>query len=440
MKGIKIGLLGCGTVGTGVAKLLLTNQAEIRARLGADLILKYVADVDHDTDRGIVFEKGVFVRDAAQVVNDPEIDIIIEMIGGQDVAKDMILQALKNGKAVVTANKALLAEQGHILFKAAIESKMDLAFEASVGGCMPVIKTVRESLAGNRISAMTGILNGTCNYILSKITDDGSSFETALSEAQAKGFAEADPTLDVEGHDAAHKLAILTALAFGTQIDFKDVYVEGISKITPLDIQFARQFGYRVKLLAISKCDGKTIEARVHPTMIPEDNLLSNVNGSLNAVTITGDAVGDMLLYGYGAGMMPTASAVLSDTIDIARNLLSDSCGRVPLAAFQADQIVQIPVAPISAITTHFYLRFAALDRPGVLSAIAGVLGDHGISIQSVHQKGRKVNGSVPIVILTHLAGEADVQKALAEIAALEAISGQPTLIRIEDKNSDVSH
>lgn len=439
MKSIKIGLLGCGTVGTGVAKLLLANRAEIRARLGAELVLKYVADIDRTTDRGIRFEKGVFVDDAARVVDDPEIDIVIEMIGGQTIAKDLILRAFKNKKPVVTANKALLAEQGDLIFKAAAESNVDLAFEASVGGCMPVIKTVRESLAGNRISAMTGILNGTCNYILSKISDDGSTFEAALAEAQAKGFAEADPTLDIEGRDAAHKLAILTALAYGTRIDFKDVYIEGITKIAPLDIEFARQFGYRVKLLAISKYDGKTIEARVHPTMIPADNLLSNVNGSLNAITITGDAVGDMLLYGHGAGMMPTAGAVVADTIDLARNLLTDSCGRVPLAAFQPDQIAHIPVAPISSVTTHFYVRFAALDRPGVLSAIAGVLGNHGISIKSVHQKGRKENGSVPLVMLTHLAREADVQKALAEIAALEAIGGQPTLIRIEDKNSDAS-
>jgi homoserine dehydrogenase len=435
MRKINIGLLGCGTVGTGVAKILLENKDLIRARVGAELVLKHVADVDLETDRGIRFDDGVLVPDAFQVVEDSDIDIVLEMIGGQGVAKELIQKAIQNGKHVVTANKALIASQGADLFKAADEKGVDLAFEASVGGCMPIIKSIRESLVGNHLKGMVGILNGTCNYILSKITDEGTSFETALSEAQAKGYAEADPTFDVEGIDTAHKLAILTVLAYGTEIQLSDIYVEGISKITPMDIEFAGQFGYKIKLLAISKNHGDAVEARIHPTMIPYDNLLSNVNGTLNAVTISGDAVGDILLYGHGAGMMPTASAVVGDTVDIARNILSNSTGRVPLVSFQMDRIKKIPVMPVDDIQTYYYIRFSALDRPGVLSKISGILGDYGISIKSVHQKGRQSEGSVPIVMLTHLAREADVKKALSEITALDVVGDAPVLIRIEDES-----
>ena len=434
---INIGLLGCGTVGTGVAKLLVENKSLLIARVGADLALKWVADVDIETDRGIRFEKGVLITDARKVVDDPEIDIIIEMIGGEGIAKDLILKAFENGKHVITANKALLASQGNTLFKAAAENGVDLAFEAAVGGCMPIIKSLRESLVGNHITAMTGILNGTCNYILSKITDDGSSYEAALSEAQSKGYAEADPTLDVEGIDTAHKISILGALAYGMEINLDDVYIEGISKITPLDIEFAGQFGYRIKLLAISKFREGSVEARVHPTMIPFDNLLSNINGTVNAIMVSGDAVGDIMLYGRGAGMMPTASAVIGDAVDIARNLLTGANGRMPGLSYQMDQIRSIPVPSIEEISTHYYFRFAALDRPGVLSSISGVLGNHGISIQSVQQKGRKTKGSVPVVMVSHKAKEADVKKALSEIAALDVVGDEPVLIRIEDENLD---
>ena len=333
----------------------------------------------------------------------------------------------------MTANKALLASCGNEIFRAAAAKGVDVAYEASVGGCIPIIKTLRESLAGNHVRSMTGILNGTCNYILSKITDDGTSFESALSEAQTKGFAEADPTLDIEGFDTAHKLAILTSIAYGMEINFKDIYIEGISKITPLDIEFAGQFGYRIKLLAISKDRGTSVEARVHPTMIPFQNLLSNVNGPLNAITVSGDAVGDILLYGLGAGMMPTASAVISDTVDLARNILSGSVGRIPLLSFRMADIRRIPVMPVDEISTHYYFRFAALDRPSVLSKISGILGKYGISLKSVHQKGRKTNGSVPIVMLSHLCKEADVKKALDEISQLDVVSTRPALIRIED-------
>jgi homoserine dehydrogenase len=437
MKKINIGLLGCGTIGTGVAKILIKNADLIRSRVGADLNLKYVADIDLETDRGIRFDNGVFISDAYKVVDDPDIDIIIELIGGEGIARELILKAIDKGKQIVTANKALLAVHGNAIFKAATEKGVDLAFEAGVGGCLPIIKSLRESLVGNHIKSMAGILNGTCNYILSKSTDDGSSFETVLAEAQKNGYAEADPSLDIEGIDTAHKLAILTSLAYGMEINFKDIYIEGISNIDPMDIDFAGQFGYRIKLLAISKNIGNAIEARVHPTMIPFDNPLSSVGGTLNAVTISGDAIGDMMLYGYGAGMMPTASAVVGDTVDLARNLLTGSRGRVPLLSYQMNHIRKIPVMRVEEIETNYYFRFAATDRPGVLSKISGILGDFDISIKSVHQKGRKTKGSVPIVMLTHLAKEADVQKALSEIMNLDVVNAKPVLIRIENENQE---
>lgn len=436
MRQINIGLLGCGTVGTGVARMLIENRELIAARLGAVLNLKRVADLEPNRDRDVALPEGVMVADARRVAAEPGIDIIVEMIGGEGIARELILAAIENGRHVVTANKALLAAHGNTLFQAAAAKGVDLFFEASVGGCMPVIKTLRESLVGNRILAMTGILNGTCNYILSKITDEGSRFADALSKAQKEGYAEADPGLDVEGHDTAHKLAIMSALAFGMEINLREVYIEGISHLTPLDIELAGQFGYRIKLLAIGKAHADAVEMRVHPTMIPFDNILSNVNGTLNAVSLTGDACGEILLYGRGAGMMPTASAVVSDLVDLARNILSGgAAGRLPGLAYQMANIRRIPVLPIEQISTHYYFRFSALDRPGVLSTIAGILGRHGISIQSVQQKGRKSDGAVPVVMLSHRAKEDDVQHALAEISALEVSAEKPVLIRIEDHN-----
>jgi homoserine dehydrogenase len=434
---INIGILGFGTVGAGVAKLLTANRQLLTSRVGADLHLKWVADIDLETDRGVLLPDGILINDAHKVVNDPEIDIIVEMIGGEGIAKDLILKAIENGKHVVTANKALLAACGNELFAAAAGKGVDLAFEASVGGCMPAIKTIRESLVGNHIKSMTGILNGTCNYILSKITDEGISFEAALAQAQRQGYAEADPTLDIEGFDTAHKVAIMAALAYGMAINLNDVYVEGISRITPLDIAFAAQFGYRIKLLAISKFQDNRVEARVHPTMIPFDNLLTNINGTVNALTVSGDAVGDILLYGHGAGMMPTASAVISDIVDIARNMMCGAARRVPPLSYQRENIRDISVLPIEQLITHYYFRFSALDRPGVLSTISGILGKFNISIQSVHQKGRKTDGAVPVVMLSHRVKEADVKQALSEISALNVVSDEPVLIRIEDDSMD---
>ncbi len=437
MKNINIGLLGFGTVGTGVAKILLESRELITSRVGAALNLRRIADIDTTTDRGIRLEKGMLTPDAQNVINDPDIDIIVEMIGGCTIAKDLILKAMDKGKHIVTANKALLADDGNALLKAARSKGVDLAFEASVGGCMPIIKTLKESLAANNIHAMTGILNGTCNYILSRISDDEMSFEAALAEAQKNGFAEADPTLDIEGHDTAHKLAIINSLAFGNKIDLNAVYVEGITRITPLDIAFARQFGYRIKLLAIGKNRGIAVEARVHPTMIPVTNPLSNISGSLNAITISGDRTGDLMLSGYGAGMLPTASAVVGDIVDLARNLICGCSGRVPLFSFQPEHMKQLTILPIDEIVTHYYFRFAAVDQPGVLSKISGILGNHDISLKSVHQKGRKSEGSVPIVMFTHLARESEVQKALKEIYDLEVVTDHPILIRIEDDNHE---
>ncbi len=402
MRHVRLGLIGCGTVGTGVARLLLERRQLLQQRTGIKLELKHIADLDQKKDRGLALAPGVMIENGRQIIDDPQIDIVIEMIGGVTAAKDLILAAIANGKHVVTANKALLATHGNQILRAADAAGVNLAYEASVGGCMPIIKTLREALVSNEIQGMTGILNGTCNYILSKITEEGVSFATALAEAQAKGYAEADPALDIEGHDTAHKLAIVNALAYGMEINCNDIYIEGISAINPLDIQFAADFGYRIKLLAISKNHGDAVEARVHPAMIPVDNILSNVGGSLNAFTVSGHAVQDLFLSGFGAGMMPTASAVLSDVVDLARDLRCKAAGRMPLLAYQADHIKPIPVMPMTEITTHYYFRFAVQDRPGVLAAIAGILGQHGISIKSVQQKGRKTNGWVPIIMLTH--------------------------------------
>ncbi|MFO8048184.1 MAG: homoserine dehydrogenase [Desulfosudaceae bacterium] len=435
METIKIGILGCGTVGTGVARTLLEKQRLMESRSGLSLVLKHIADIDTDRDRGLDLAPGVMTADAEAVVDDPEIDIIVELIGGQSVAKTLMLRAIDQGKSVVTANKALLSACAPEIFPRAEEKGVDVAYEASVGGCMPIIKTIRESLVANRIESIRGILNGTCNYILTKIAAEHCTFEVALRQAQEKGFAEADPTLDVDGFDTAHKLAIVNALAYGMNVNLDDIYIEGIRGITPLDIDFAEAFGYTVKLLAISKQADGAVEARIHPTMIPRDNPLSSVAGSLNAVMVSGDCVEDVLLYGHGAGMMPTASAVVSDIVDLARNIACQARGRVPALSYRSRDISRIPVLPMDDLQSRYYFRFTATDRPGVLSKIAGILGSHDISIKSVHQKGRDEGGQVPLVMLSYGAREADVKAALAEISSLDIVTEAPMLIRIEDKN-----
>ncbi|HXX33145.1 MAG TPA: homoserine dehydrogenase [Thermodesulfobacteriota bacterium] len=435
MKEIKVGLLGFGTVGTGVVTILQRNSKLIERRMGARLVLKRVADIDLETDRGVKLKPGVLTRRAEDVIKDPEIDIIMELIGGAEPAKTFILQAIRNKKHIVTANKALLALHGDEIFREAHRHGVDVNFEASVGGGIPLIRSIKEGLVANRIRSIFGILNGTSNYILSKMTDEGGNFKEVLREAQEKGYAEADPTYDVEGIDAAHKLAILIRLAFGTPLRFKEIFIGGISEITPLDIQFSREFGYRIKLLAIAKTEKGKIEAHVHPTMIPEGHLLSTVDGVFNAIYIKGDAVGPALFYGQGAGQMPTGSAVVSDLVELGRNVLTQSSGqRVPLLSFQEWAIEEIPLKKMDEVVMPFYMRFSALDRPRVLSKISGILGKNDISISAVIQKGRQVNGAVPIVMMTHEAQEKNVHQALREINRLGVILGKTVYIRVENE------
>jgi len=439
MMPVFVGLIGCGTVGSGVARLLVYRAEVFARRLGVPLTLKKVAEVDpgHIENAGV--DKKLFTYRDLDILDDPGIDIVVELIGGVKTARDLVLAAIDRGKHVVTANKALLALHGNEIFAAAAQKGVEVAFEASVCGGIPIILTLRQGLAANRIQELLGILNGTTNYILTQMSEYNLPYGQALAEAQAQGFAEADPTLDVEGVDAAHKLAILTSLAYGTRIDFQAVSVSGISQIEPLDLQFAREFGYTIKLLAITREDGDRLEARVHPTLIPRVHMLAGVGGAMNAVHVTGDAVGPLLLSGAGAGMMPTASAVVSDILDLTRNLSLGIRRRLPPLGSEAALTSNRTVKPLDDIITNYYFRFAALDRPGVLSAIAGVLGKYNISIGAVIQKGREVKGAVPIVMITHESKEADVKKALAEIDHLAAVSPPAVVYRIEDPNLDAA-
>ncbi len=429
---IGVGLIGFGTVGTGVAKILLGSGALIRRRVGVPIELVRVADLDTTRDRGVTLPPGVLINDAKTLIDDPAVDIVIELIGGYDAAKRVILEALAKGKPVVTANKALLAVHGEEIFEATARHKVDLGFEASVGGGIPVIRALTEGLAANTVLSLYGIINGTSNYILSRMTCEGQNFKDVLAEAQAAGYAEADPTFDVAGVDSAHKLAIMVSLAYGTPVNVKEMYTEGITRITPVDITYAEEFGFTIKLLAIAKSLDGEIEARVHPTMVPSASPIAQVEGVYNAIQLVGDAVGDIVLYGQGAGSMPTGSAVVGDVIAIARNLLRGAAGRVPPASFQQDQRRPLRIRPMEEILSQYYMRFMVLDRPGVLSQIAGVLGQHRISIASVIQQGRKEGQTVPVVIMSHTARERDVQAALREIDKMAFISEPTTLIRVE--------
>jgi homoserine dehydrogenase len=434
IKKINVGLIGLGTVGTGLARVLTENAQTIKDRLGCELVLKRVADKDLKSDRNIKLPEGVLTAQARDVIEDPEIAIVVELVGGTGVAKDFILSALDKGKHVVTANKALLSTHGEEIFKKASDKGLDIGFEASVGGGIPVIKALREGLAANDIQSMYGIINGTANYILSKMTNEGGRFEDVLKDAQNKGYAEADPTYDVDGVDTAHKLAILIDLAYGTHVKLDDIFTEGIRKITQVDIKFAKEFGLRIKLLAVAKAvDGK-IEARVHPTMIPATHPLASVEGAYNAVFLKGDAVGSVMLYGLGAGMMPTASAVAADVIDIARNLMKNISHRVCPLSYIDSAIKKVEIRDIETLDIPYYIRFQALDKPGVLSKISGVLGEHNISISSVIQKDRKIGGGVPVVILTHRANERELRMAIEEIEKLDIILDEVVYIRIEEK------
>jgi homoserine dehydrogenase len=426
---INIGIIGFGTVGSGTVKILLGNRDILRERLGFEINLKRIVARNIRKDRGIKVPEGVLTTDVHTVLDDPDIQIVVELIGGISPAKDYILKAIGNGKHVVTANKALLATEGNEIFSAARKAGVEIGFEASVAGGIPIIKVIREGLVANRIKAVYGIINGTSNYILTKMTEENVEFSDALKEAQRLGYAEADPTLDIEGSDSAHKLAILAFLAYGIPFPFNEIYTEGISQISPLDIGFASEFGYKIKLLAIAKSTEGGIELRVHPTMIPKDYLISKVDGPFNAVYIDGDATGSTLYYGRGAGSLPTGSAVVSDIVNIARDIRKNVRERLPLIVKTANDI---GIKTIEDITSRYYFRFSALDKPGVLSKISGILGNYNISIAQVIQKGRKVGEAVPLVVLSHEAKERNVRQALEEIDRLQVVMGKTTFIRVE--------
>jgi homoserine dehydrogenase len=434
VKPINVGLLGIGTVGGGSWDVLQRNAGEIERRAGRAIRITRVADKDIKKAKSLVDGKAKVTADAYEVVRAKDIDIVIELIGGYTIAKDLVLEAIRHGKHVVTANKALLATHGNEIFKAAQQKGVMVAFEASVAGGIPIIKALREGLAANRIEWIAGIINGTSNFILSEMRDKGLPFATALKDAQKKGYAEADPTFDIEGVDAAHKLTILSALAFGIPMQFPKAYTEGISKLTQEDIRYAEELGYRIKLLGITKRAGKGIELRVHPTLIPTRRLIANVEGVMNAVLVKGDAVGATMYYGAGAGSQPTASAVVADLVDITRLVTADPEQRVPHLAFQPDRLAKDPILPIGEVETSYYLRMRVQDRPGVLADVTRILADSKISIDAMVQKEPEQGQSrVDIVMLTHQAIEKNVNAAMAKIEKLPTVVGRVTRIRLEE-------
>lgn len=429
-RSIRVGLVGFGTVGSGMARLLIEESDTISARVGLSLELAQICDRDVTTNRELPIPPGVLTTDIHDILDDPGIEIFVELIGGIEPARSFILSAIERGKHVVTANKALLATHGREIFDAAEKKGVAIGFEASVGGGIPVIKAVREGLVANRLHTLAGIMNGTSNYILSRMSDEGISFNDALLKAQACGYAEADPTYDVAGIDTAHKLAILSSLAFGVPVGLDDILVEGITKISPVDIEFAREFGYAIKLLAIARNGEAGTELRVHPAMVPQDHLLAQVKGAYNAFYLVGDAVGKVILSGLGAGQMPTGSAVVADLVDIARII---AYGSAPPTSGGLSSGTAGRLRPIPAEDLHgrYYMRFSVIDQPGVLAGIAGVLGGHGISIESVVQKGRRRGESVPIVMLTHEAREGAVLAAIERIDSMDVVTDETVLIRI---------
>ena len=434
MKPVNVGLLGIGTVGSGVWDVLHRNASEIERRAGRGIRITQVADKDTKRATAIVKKGARVTDDAFALVKDKSIDIVIELIGGYSIAKELVLEAIKNGKHVVTANKALLATHGNEIFKAAQKKGVMVAFEASVAGGIPIIKALREGLAANRVEWIAGIINGTSNFILSEMRDKGLPFLAVLKDAQKKGYAEADPTFDIEGVDAAHKLTILSALAFGIPMQFERAYTEGISKLTQMDIRYAEELGYRIKLLGITKRTPKGIELRVHPTLVPERRLIANVEGVMNAVLIRGDAAGPTMYYGAGAGSQPTASAVVADLVDVTRLITADPHHRVPHLAFQPDRLAKDPILPIGAVTTAYYLRMRVQDRPGVLADVTRILADLKISIDAMVQKEPEPGQSrVDIVMLTHQALEKNVDAAMAKIEKLKTVLGKVTRIRLEE-------
>ncbi len=427
---IRVGLIGFGTVGSGLAKTLLDQQDVLSRKVGLPITLSRVADI-RITELPPEYRATVLTNDANDIFTDPTIDIVVELIGGIEPARTFILKAIEAGKHVITANKALLSIHGKEIFEAAAARGVEVGFEASVGGGIPVIKALKEGLVANRIQSIRGIMNGTANYILSAMTEHGTPFAEVLAEAQRHGYAEADPTYDIEGIDTAHKLAILMSIAYGKHVHLDHISVEGISTIKPIDIDFAREFGYRIKLLAISRNHGDHVEARVHPTMVPQNHMLANINSTFNAIQFTGDIVGDVLLYGHGAGMMPTGSAVAADVVDIGRNIIAGSINRVPALSYLPQHFGQPTITPMGELTCPFYFRVTVLDQPGTLSAISGILGKHNISIKSVIQKGQRPGEPVHVVLQLHEAREADVTSAVAEIDALPACTEPTVKIRV---------
>ena len=434
MKPIKVGLLGIGTVGAGTFTVLKRNQEEIRRRAGREIEIAMVADLDTERAKAIVGSSVVVVKDAHQIVDNPDIDIIIELIGGYGIARELVMKAIANGKHVVTANKALLATHGTEIFRAAQERGVMVAFEAAVAGGIPIIKALREGLTANRIQWIAGIINGTTNFILSEMRDKGLDFDVVLKEAQRLGYAEADPTFDIEGVDAAHKATIMSAIAFGIPVQFDKAHVEGITNLQASDIRYAEKLGYRIKLLGITKRVANGIELRVHPTLIPTNRLIANVEGAMNAVLVQGDAVGATLYYGKGAGAEPTASAVIADLVDITRLATADPEHRVPYLAFQPDEMSDTPILPMSEITTSYYLRICVADKLGVMADITRILADSAISIDAMLQK-EPADGETQtdMIILTHQTQEKHVDRAIAAIEALSTVVAKVTRIRLEE-------
>jgi homoserine dehydrogenase len=434
MKSIKVGLLGIGTVGAGTFTVLKRNAAEISRRAGRRIEITMVADLDVERARALTGGDCEVVNDANLVINHPEIDIVIELIGGAGIARTLVLQAIANGKHVVTANKALLALHGNEIFKAAQEKGVIVAYEAAVAGGIPIIKVLRESLTANRIEWVAGIINGTTNFILSEMRDKGIDFTTALSGAMQLGYAEADPTVDIEGIDAGHKATLMASIAFGIPVQFGKAYVEGITQLQSVDIGYAEQLGYRIKLLAIAKRTPLGIELRVHPTLIPTRRLIANVEGAMNAVLVQADAVGATMYYGKGAGAEPTASAVIADLIDITRLFTAQPGHRVPHLAFQPDAMVDTPILPMSEVTTSYYLRMHVADQLGVLATVTRILADSDISIDAMLQKEPADGASeTDIIILTHVTQEKCVDAAILRIQALATVIGKVTRIRLEE-------
>jgi homoserine dehydrogenase len=434
MDPVKVGLIGFGTIGAGVVKAFQCHGELLARRLGRPVELVRITDLDITTARPVPVDRSLLSTDAASVLDDPEIAIVIELIGGYEPARTFVLRAIANGKHVVTANKALLALHGEEIFRAAEHAGVAVMFEASVGGGIPIISAIKENLCVNRFESVFGILNGTCNYILTRMTEEGADFAKVLADAQAKGYAEADPTFDIEGIDTAHKLALLCSLCFGTRVDFKSIYTEGITHITALDIEYAREFGYKFKLLAIGKRVNGQIEARVHPTMLPLDHPLAKVDGVFNGVRLVGDCVGPVMLYGYGAGMDATASAVMGDIMAIVRDMGAGARIRTPAMGCPQDAVEQLLIKPIEELVSSFYLRVFIRDQPGVLAQIAGVLGRYRISIESMIQPHRHEADAVPIVLMTHEARERDVRAALDEIDQLDITRGKSLFVRIEEQ------